>query len=178
MTDSSLQQNVEEIVREAAALMTRDFTVKSKGTIANQVTSNDVAVENFLKESLQKILPGSGFIAEESSHGETTTEYTWIIDPIDGTANYVRDLANSGISVGLYKNMQPFIGVVYNPYRQEREQEPFVMDSRSMFLTGILHIAAFALLCPAITKSRRLPAQRYWNGCLRKVMISDGLGQQ
>lgn len=119
MTDSSLQQNVEEIVREAAALMTRDFTVKSKGTIANQVTSNDVAVENFLKESLQKILPGSGFIAEESSHGETTTEYTWIIDPIDGTANYVRDLANSGISVGLYKNMQPFIGVVYNPYRNE-----------------------------------------------------------
>ena len=48
MTDSSLQQNMEEIVREAAALMTRDFTVASKGTIANQVTSSDVAVENFM----------------------------------------------------------------------------------------------------------------------------------
>lgn len=119
MTDESLQQNVEEIVREAAALMTRDFTVKSKGTVANQVTSNDVAVENFLKESLSRILPGSGFIAEESGHGGTETEYTWIIDPIDGTANYVRDLAGSGISVGLYKQMQPFIGVVYNPYRNE-----------------------------------------------------------
>lgn len=119
MTDSSLQQNTEEIVREAAALMTRDFTVQSKGTIANQVTSSDVAVENFLKESLSRILPGSGFIAEESDHDGTDTEYTWIIDPIDGTANYVRDLANSGISVGLYKNMQPYIGVVYNPYRNE-----------------------------------------------------------
>ena len=119
MTDESLQQNVEEIVREAAALMTRDFTVKSKGTIANQVTSNDVAVENFLKESLSRILPDSGFIAEESEHNGIDTEYTWIIDPIDGTSNYVRDLASSGISVGLYKNMQPFIGVVYNPYRNE-----------------------------------------------------------
>lgn len=119
MTEDSLQQNVEEIVREAAALMTRDFTVKSKGTIANQVTSSDVAVENFLKESLSSILPGSGFIAEESDHNGTDTEYTWIIDPIDGTANYVRDLAGSGISVGLYRNMEPFIGVVYNPYRNE-----------------------------------------------------------
>ena len=119
MTEDSLQQNVEEIVREAAALMTRDFTVKSKGTIANQVTSSDVAVENFLKESLSSILPGSGFIAEESDHNGTDTEYTWIIDPIDGTANYVRDLAGSGISVGLYKKMEPFIGVVYNPYRNE-----------------------------------------------------------
>ena len=119
MTEDSLQQNVEEIVREAAALMTRDFTVKSKGTIANQVTSSDVAVENFLKESLSSILPGSGFIAEESDHNGTDTEYTWIIDPIDGTANYVRDLAGSGISVGLYRKMEPFIGVVYNPYRNE-----------------------------------------------------------
>ena len=119
MTDSSLQQNMEEIVREAAALMTRDFTVASKGTIANQVTSNDVAVENFLKENLQKLIPDSGFIAEESDHAGTDAPYTWIIDPIDGTANYVRDLASSGISVGLYKNMQPFIGVVYNPYRNE-----------------------------------------------------------
>lgn len=119
MTDSTLQQNIEEVVREAASLMTRDFTVKSKGTIANQVTSNDVAVENFLKENLEKLLPGSGFIAEESGSGSRESEYTWIIDPIDGTANYVRDLASSGISVGLYRDMQPFIGVVYNPYRNE-----------------------------------------------------------
>ena len=73
MTDSSVQQNMEEIVREAAALMTRDFTVESKGTIANQVTSNDVAVENLLKENLQKLIPDSGFIAEESDHAGTET---------------------------------------------------------------------------------------------------------
>ncbi|MBO5246894.1 MAG: inositol monophosphatase [Eubacterium sp.] len=119
MTDSVLQQNLEEIVREAAAFMTREFDVTSKGTIANQVTSSDVAVENFLKESLQTLLPGSSFIAEESDHGVKDAEYTWIIDPIDGTANYVRDLGASGISVGLYKHMEPFIGVVYNPYRDE-----------------------------------------------------------
>lgn len=118
MEDQILQQNIEEIVREAASLMTRDFTVTSKGTIANQVTSNDVKVENFLKENLGKLLPGSGFIAEESG-SSVDSEYTWIIDPIDGTANYVRDLASSGISVGLYRDMKPFIGVVYNPYRNE-----------------------------------------------------------
>jgi myo-inositol-1(or 4)-monophosphatase len=119
MTDSSLQQNIEEIVREAASRMTRDFSVKTKGTIANQVTSNDVAVENFLKEKLEKLLPGSGFLAEESSWDLEGKEYIWIIDPIDGTANYVRDLGSSGISVGLYRDLKPWIGVVYNPYRNE-----------------------------------------------------------
>lgn len=119
MTENVLQQNIEEIVREAASFMTRDFTVESKGTIANQVTSSDVAVERFLKEQLSRLLPGSGFIAEESGQEHTGVEYMWIIDPIDGTANYVRDLAGSGVSVGLYRNMEPFIGVVYNPYRNE-----------------------------------------------------------
>ena len=119
MTDSALQQNIEEIVREAASFMTRDFTVESKGTIANQVTSSDVAVEGFLKEQLARLVPGSGFIAEESGRESTQTEYLWIIDPIDGTANYVRNLGSSGICVGLYRNMEPFIGVVYNPYRNE-----------------------------------------------------------
>ena len=56
MTEGVLQQNIEEIVREAASFMTRDFTVASKGTIANQVTSSDVAVEGFLKQQLAKLL--------------------------------------------------------------------------------------------------------------------------
>lgn len=119
MTENVLQQNIEEIVREAASFMTRDFTVESKGTIANQVTSSDVAVERFLKEQLTRLMPGSGFIAEESGEDHAGVEYLWMIDPIDGTANYVRDLACSAVSVGLYRNMEPFIGVVYNPYRSE-----------------------------------------------------------
>ncbi len=119
MTDREFQQNIEEVVREAASFMTRDFTVESKGSIANQVTSSDVAVESFLKEQLERLLPGSGFIAEESGKEHAGTEYTWIIDPIDGTANYVRDLARSAVSVGLYRSMEPFIGVTYDPYRGE-----------------------------------------------------------
>ena len=76
MTDRELQQNIEEVVREAASFMTRDFTVESKGSIANQVTSSDVAVESFLKEQLERLLPGSGFIAEESGTELAGTAYT------------------------------------------------------------------------------------------------------
>ena len=119
MIESLLQQNIEEIVRQSASFMTRDFSVKSKGTIANQVTSNDVAVEQFLKQNLSALLPGCGFIAEESESEYRGREFVFVIDPIDGTANYVRDLGASGISVGLLKNMEPFISVVYNPTRNE-----------------------------------------------------------
>ena len=183
MTEDSLQQNVEEIVREAAALMTRDFTVESKGTIANQVTSNDVAVENFLKENLQKLIPDSGFIAEESDHAGTDAPYTWIIDPIDGTANYVRDLASSGISVDCIKICSPLsalstIRTGTSFFLPERVQGPSATADRSMFLIVILPTAVFALLFPATTRSRHTPVRRCWKRCSCSAMISGASVQR
>ena len=52
----------------------------------------DVRTEEILKEGLAKILPGSGYINEESDDQEGETEFTWIIDPIDGTTNFIHGL--------------------------------------------------------------------------------------
>ena len=85
------------IVREASRLMVSDgFEIEQKGGCENIVTSSDVAVQNFLCERLLQLMPGSGFLCEEKDINDTRHEYTWIIDPIDGTANYSRGIDQRG----------------------------------------------------------------------------------
>ena len=108
------------IVREASRLMVREgFSVKEKGSVENIVTTSDVAVQAFLTERLSRLLPGSGFLCEEGDLEDLDHEYVWIIDPIDGTANYARGVENCCISVALVRNWNPVAGVVYSPWREE-----------------------------------------------------------
>lgn len=109
-----------EIVRDASRLLKdRDFEVHSKGTISNNVTSVDLSVQAFLKKHLMQLVDNCGFIGEESEKNDYDNPYLWIVDPIDGTANFIRDIGYSAISVGLVKDGEPILGVVYNPYRDE-----------------------------------------------------------
>ncbi len=110
---------IENIVRRSGEKV-RDavgFTVTDKGTRENLVTSADIENEKFLKHELLAFLPGSIFKGEEGDDVPVAKEgYTWIVDPIDGTANFSRGIPEAGISVALMKDGQPYIGVVYNPF--------------------------------------------------------------
>jgi myo-inositol-1(or 4)-monophosphatase len=113
-------EKVTKIVREAGRLMmNRDMDVMQKGNNSNYVTSCDIAVEKFLSEKLRELLPGSLVIGEESDDNPSGGELLWVIDPIDGTSNFIRDIGISAISVGLVKKGEPYLGVVYQPYRDE-----------------------------------------------------------
>mgnify|MGYP002625552401 CR=1 FL=1 len=113
-------QKVIDIVKEASALMVSDhFTVMQKDGLANLVTSSDLAVQHFLTERLAALLPGCGFLCEEEDFRDLEEEYVWIIDPIDGTANYARGIADCCISVALARQGALQLGVVYSPRRSE-----------------------------------------------------------
>lgn len=75
------------------------------------VTYVDKGSEERLIAGLKQILPGSGFLAEESGETEKQ-EYTWIIDPLDGTTNFIHKLPCFAISIALVKNNEPLLGVV------------------------------------------------------------------
>ena len=112
--------NVKDAMREAAQIMLkRDFSISEKGDASNLVTTSDVAVQTLLEKRLTAILPGSSFFGEEGDVPDDISEYLWVNDPIDGTANFARNLGLSVISVALLKNMEPILGLVYNPYREE-----------------------------------------------------------
>ncbi|MDE7245055.1 MAG: inositol monophosphatase [Oscillospiraceae bacterium] len=113
-----------EIVEEAGkiVLSAHDIAAQTheKSSAADLVTEYDVAVENFLKDKLLALLPGSIFYGEEEQErADPTKGWAFIVDPIDGTTNFVRGLKQSAVSVGLAKDGVVEYGVVLDPYKSE-----------------------------------------------------------
>lgn len=79
----------------------------------------DVNAEKILVEGLTKLLPGSGFITEENTIDKQHPEFTWIIDPLDGTTNFIHGLPVFSVSVALLQNNETVIGVVYEVMKDE-----------------------------------------------------------
>lgn len=113
-------ETIKSIVLQASKIMLDDgsFSVAEKGTSSNLVTSNDVAVQNFLQKKLSEYFPSSGFYCEEGDVKDLSKDYIWIIDPIDGTTNYARHISVCCISVALEHKGEIILGVVYNPYQK------------------------------------------------------------
>lgn len=117
---TSLMKKTEKIVRSAARLVCgKDFEIREKENAANIVTSSDLFVQNYLCKKLKALLPEAGFYCEEEGLKDTESEYVWVIDPIDGTMNYSRNIAECAISVGLLRNKRPVVGVVHNVFRKD-----------------------------------------------------------
>lgn len=95
-------------------------TVTEKAGHANFVTSYDKAVQEMLQERLLQILPEAVFVGEEEDvHAQIKDGYSFIVDPIDGTTNFIRDMHCSTVSIGLLFQGEPVYAAIYNPYLQE-----------------------------------------------------------
>lgn len=90
--------------------------IAEKSGDANFVTTYDVAVQKLLLEKLGEAFPNAIFFAEEKENGRLTDALTFIIDPIDGTTNFIRGLRHSCISVGVCEGGEPLCGMIYHPY--------------------------------------------------------------
>lgn len=93
---------------------------RAKSGHANFVTEYDTKVQQELFARLREIVPEAAFMGEEEDAGSFSDKgFLFIIDPIDGTTNFIKSYSASSISVGLFKDGEPFLSVVYNPYRRE-----------------------------------------------------------
>ncbi|CDS09285.1 hypothetical protein LRAMOSA10645 [Lichtheimia ramosa] len=117
-----------------AGQMVRDATQKRLSSTSSQfvvkydnptdlVTETDQAVEKFIKERLSSTYPEHKFIGEETMaegvQSEFTDAPTWIVDPIDGTTNFVHSHPYVAVSIGLTIGKEPVVGVVYCPLMDE-----------------------------------------------------------
>lgn len=116
-----LSQQLETIVREAGDIIlnAKRPQVTQKEGHYNFVTQTDVQVQEFLRGELLRLLPGSKLLAEEQENQRLGNEPTWIVDPIDGTINFMRGRDFSAVSVALMEWGVPVLGVVYNPFTRE-----------------------------------------------------------
>ena len=97
-----------------------DINIQEKEGPANFVTSYDLLVQNKLRDGLQQLFPKAKFIGEEGQQ-ETYTEKGefFIVDPIDGTTNFIKDYQMSCISVAYVVDGKVDFAVIYNPYLNE-----------------------------------------------------------
>ena len=123
--------NLEEITDEVARLAKdvgtfirnerRSFSydkVELKGP-SDLVSYVDKESEKQIIDGLVKIIPGAGFITEEETTNQGRKEYTWIIDPLDGTTNFVHGIPNYCVSIGLMHKDEIVSGVVYEVANDE-----------------------------------------------------------
>ena len=118
MDYKKLCDNVITIAKEAGAFMKKEqlsFTeakVEEK-SINSLVSYVDKQAEKMIVDYLSKLLPEAGYIAEEGTSTKVGEVYNWIIDPLDGTTNYIHGLPTYAVSIALKKNNSMVLGVVY-----------------------------------------------------------------
>ena len=97
-----------------------DYEIKEKG-YHNPVTTADKAADNFLKRTLMEDRPEYGWLSEETvdSFERLNKRKVWIVDPLDGTKEFIDGVANFVVSIGLVQDGYPIIGVLYNPVSKE-----------------------------------------------------------
>lgn len=110
-------EEIVSVVREAGALARSErasgLEIEAKGR-RDFVTQADRAVERFLRANLTALLPGSDFLGEEYG-GAHDFRLLWIVDPIDGTTNYIRDIPYWCVSVALMEEGRSRLGVIHAP---------------------------------------------------------------
>jgi myo-inositol-1(or 4)-monophosphatase len=159
MLRSALLNVMVKAAHRTGRSLKRDFgevehlQVSLKGP-ANFVTAADRRAEDILREELAKARPDYGFLGEEGGRREGTDKtHCWIVDPLDGTSNFLHGIPHFAISIALERDGEPFAGVIYSPiqdemYVAERGSGAFLNGRRlrvsgrrrleeSLFATGI-----------------------------------------
>ena len=110
-----------EIMLSAHNIDNSENVKEKAGDAANMVTLYDVAVQDFLMKEIKAIVPDATFIAEEKENDSSMLqgEHCFIIDPIDGTANFIHEYNHSCISVAMFSQGEAVFGAVYDPYVKE-----------------------------------------------------------
>src|SRR5690606_16928524 len=107
-----------EIAKEAGKYLGENFgktlQPQYKGMI-DLVTEIDRGSQGIIVDAIIRSFPGHSVIAEEGVSLDEAGEYTWYVDPLDGTVNYVHKIPFFCVSLAVYRTSTPFIGVCYNP---------------------------------------------------------------
>ena len=143
-----------------------DLRVETKPD-RSYVTDADTAVERALRERIESNRPGDGFLGEESGRADRGAR-RWILDPIDGTSNFLRGVPNWGTLIALEVDGEPTVGVVSAPafgsrwwaetgsgaWRQDRGTLPAETVPRRLRVSGVADLADASVSFQSIAQWR------------------------
>jgi myo-inositol-1(or 4)-monophosphatase len=144
----SIQQEVIALTTEVATFIQFECEnfdrahIEEKGKFNNLVSYVDKEAEKRLVAILRKLVPQAGFITEEGTVEQSkSNEYSWVIDPLDGTTNFLHGMPVYAISLGLLRHNEPILGVVYEVAHKECfhaiENEPAYCNNKAITVSAI-----------------------------------------
>ncbi len=119
---SQIKKLAVEAAKQAGEILMENFGkvgtigIKKRGDL---VTNVDIEIERKIIQLIQKSYPHHSILSEESKGFQGTGEYRWIIDPLDGTHNYIRCIEMFGVSIAVEWRGEVVLGVVYLPYHNQ-----------------------------------------------------------
>lgn len=140
---------VSRLSREAGSFLMAEqrkittASIERKG-VNDLVSYVDKQTETFLVTGLSALLPEAGFIAEEGTGTAAASGLNWVIDPLDGTTNYLHHLPFFCTSVALMHNNEPVLGVIFDPTHQELfsayGHEQTLLNGRPISVSGVTEL--------------------------------------
>lgn len=111
------------LCKNAGALLLKYFGnasgVMHKGDISNVVTEADIACDKYIVAEIKTKYPNDSILSEEGGYCKGKSEYTWVVDPIDGTSNFAAGIPWFGVLLALFKDSTPILGVLHLPVSGE-----------------------------------------------------------
>ena len=163
---TELMTAISEIVRAAGGLMRTAFTAPDKPAYSlkgrqDYLTATDGAVEQFVREQIEQRFPGEAVLGEEGG-GSVDGTRLWIVDPIDGTANFARQIPHYCISLGLLVNGQLEAGAIFEPNQNElfiaQRGQGAWLNGQRMQVSTVSEVTAATV---EVGWSTRIPVQTY-----------------
>src|SRR3954464_7834459 len=97
----------------------REGVVMRNKDVANLVSDADVEAERTVVEVIRRHFPGHEILAEEAHQGDSRAEHLWVVDPLDGTANFAHKIPQFAVSIAYYRDGVPECGLIVNPLTDE-----------------------------------------------------------
>lgn len=143
--DAHAKQWIRDAGEHLMASMKKALIIETKSNAADLVTNMDREIEQFLIGKIKETFPHHNILGEEGYGDEVTSSdgVVWLIDPIDGTMNFVHQKRNFAISIGIYENGIGKIGLIYDPVHDElyhalKGLEHFVMKYQYLYYKEVL----------------------------------------
>ena len=179
----SLFENAIDIVYEAGKITNSYFKqniiIENKAENSfNPVTIADKSAEKKIREMIEKLYPNDSIVGEEYGKKIGSTDFTWIIDPIDGTKAFISGIPTWGILLSLVRNSKPIIGVIYQPFTGELFWGGFGIAFKKIDLTDdnpkSISVRKCKNLASAIvaTSSPTIPNQIFQTGLTEIMRLS------
>ncbi len=169
---------IKKTIKEAGKLLLQKreegfFIMQKNDDPRNIITNVDKEINKFIINAIKKEFPSHGIYSEEGEGIKNTNDYLWTIDPIDGTANFSRNIPHFAVCIGVLKKEVPVAGGVYNPITDElfsfKKGEGVFLNNKTICVSKITELSKAHILFHAGRKENL----REWGGESYKTLLGN-----